>query len=301
MASHAVAEATAVPTTLIVVCCHAFYVPNGPNPILPHESDPNLANPYLESNWHLKPFQRSPFAKPGEHETFIQHILAGLQAILHGQSADDCVLVFSGGQTERSIRPLSEAASYWNAARGVLRQTSGEHQISLLLSLRGKSRILLEEHATDSYQNLLFSIIAFRKAWGCYPKSVRVVTHAFKAKRFMALHARAIRWPEHRFQVQGIDPIMSYSELELTKRGEEINAYGQFLNDLYGTKLAHSLKRKERGWDECEEAFKRWVAEFGKPTEQGLDDSAVKELLQWQGGRGGRELFSKRMPWEDDA
>lgn len=67
----------------------------------------------------------------------------------------------------------------------MLRQTSGEHQISLLLSLRGKSRILLEEHATDSYQNLLFSVIAFRKAWGCYPKNVRVVTHAFKAKRFM--------------------------------------------------------------------------------------------------------------------
>jgi len=161
---------------LVVVCCHAIY----------HGA---TLSPLQESNWALKSFQRSTPARPGEHETFIQHVNEALA--LKDASPHSVALVFSGGPTDPSHPALSESQSYLNT-----------------LPAR-KADILLEELATDSFQNVLFSIVAFRKHHGCYPDDITIITHAFKEARFLNLHAKAIRWPADRIRVRGTNPPFS--------------------------------------------------------------------------------------------
>jgi hypothetical protein len=147
-----------------------------------------------------------------------------------------------------------------------------------LYSLYHKGYILLEEQATDSFQNLLFSILEFRKATGNYPKQIRVITHAFKAKRFLELHAPAIRWPKERIQCQGIDPVMSNDALQSTLRGEEEHGYTAWKSDPMGTGDVLGRKRQLRGWD-ASKAAKHF---------EDLEDS-VKELFQG--------TVSDQLPW----
>ena len=101
--------------TLIVVCCHAIFLPNADAPDLP------LRSPYQEANWLLAPFQKSDAAagKPGEHETFVSHIKAGIDALAMGVDAahaPSSILVFSGGATKRAQSLKTEARSYYHAA-----------------------------------------------------------------------------------------------------------------------------------------------------------------------------------------
>jgi hypothetical protein len=169
-----------VAANLIIVCCHAIY----------HGGVDG--NPHDEADWALQFFQRSAGFKQGEHLTFIRHIEAAFKA-----AADDnrAALVFSGGYTNRDYPDSSEARSYLDAVRALGELKTWD--------------ILLEQLATDSYQNLLFSIILFRKKYGYYPSNVKVVTHAFKAPRFRDLHAQAIHWPAARLEVIGINPPFS--------------------------------------------------------------------------------------------
>jgi hypothetical protein len=80
----------AQPDHLIIVCCHGIWVPNL------YEAEPETfdvsqvgdpMNELLENKWLIEPFQA------GETTTFIQHILAGIEALGADQNA---VLVLSG-------------------------------------------------------------------------------------------------------------------------------------------------------------------------------------------------------------
>ncbi|KAK3210257.1 hypothetical protein GRF29_44g2152842 [Pseudopithomyces chartarum] len=261
---------------LVIVCCHGIFHPDASS------SDFPLHSPYDEKNWHLAPFQRSNpgTSKPGEQETFVAHALAGIDALTNELSPDvpnKTLLAFSGGPTKSSLTSLSEARSYYHAvlAQELARGNIGGGQAHELLS---KGRILLEEHATDSFQNLLFSILLFRRTTGHYPSHIRVITHAFKAKRFLNLHAPAILWPAERIQVQGIDPIMSSAELEETVDGEQRYGYAPWLEDPLGTGELLAGKRRKRGWD----------GQFASQLTEGLEDSVkalclgtVSEQLPW--------------------
>jgi hypothetical protein len=145
-------------------------------------------------------------------------------------------------------------------------------------SFYNKGHILLEEEATDSFQNLLFSILLFRKATGRYPRHIRVITHAFKARRFLELHAPTIKWPKNRIQVQGIDPVMTQDALTSTLLGEEKSGYAAWAEDPMGTGDVLDGKRQLRGWD----------ASTGAKHFKGLEDS-VKELFQG--------IVSDQLPW----
>lgn len=133
-------------------------------------------NPYEESNWLLKPFQRSSTStgKPGEHETFLLHIQAGVNALRRKET----VLVFSGAKTERDA-PSSEADSY----RDILVHCFG-HSDAVQQAM-SDGRILCEDAATDSYQNLLFSLIRYYEVKGEWPRMITVITHSFKEARFL--------------------------------------------------------------------------------------------------------------------
>lgn len=248
---------------LIIVCCHAIFHPDVSSPSFP------LSSPYNESNWHLAPFQTSnaETGKPGEHETFLSHIAAGFHVLTIGSWAGKSLLIFSGGATKTSLTPLSEARSYYHAALA-LALSQGQQGGGSAKKLLDQGRVLLEEHATDSYQNLLFSILLFRQTTSSYPKEIRIITHAFKARRFLDLHSVAIRWPSNHIRVQGIDPVMSREEYEDTLRGEVQFGYGPWREDPLGTAELLHRKRKQRGWEEKET----------QALGHGLED-AVKNLL----------------------
>ncbi|KAF2262751.1 hypothetical protein CC78DRAFT_467397 [Lojkania enalia] len=258
---------------LVVVCCHAIFHPDVLDPSFP------LNSPHNESNWYLAPFQESnaETGKPGEHETFLAHMSAGVETLTIGPWADSSVLVFSGGVTKAALTPLSEARSYYHAALAEA-MVNGYRDGGPVKTLFDQGRILLEEQATDSFQNLLFSILLFRQTTGFYPKQIRIITHAFKSKRFLDLHAQAIRWPVDRVRVEGIDPIMSSAEYGDTLGGEQRFGYALWLGDPLGTGEILSMKRKQRGW----------VDEASQQLATGLEES-VQELIN---GR-----ITESLPW----
>lgn len=272
---------------LVIVCCHAIFHPDVEAPDFP------TYNPHDEGNWHLASFQKSDptSGKPGEHETFLAHIQASLDVMTSGPNAtwkedvpwnqDKTILIFSGGATKQDLTPLTEARSYYHAA---LAQELSQGHIGggRAHQLYSKGRILLEEHATDSLQNLLFSILLFRQTIGWYPKNIRVITHAFKSKRFLELHAPAIHWPKDRIQVQGLDPVMSSAEMESTLEGEEKFGHGPWKQDPLGTGPVLSGKRKQRGWKEDQ----------AEVLAQGLEESILKLLK----GNSSCELPWAQMP-----
>ncbi|KAL5116407.1 hypothetical protein ACEQ8H_005755 [Pleosporales sp. CAS-2024a] len=261
---------------LVIVCCHAIYLPHV------HDQHFALKSPHDETNWLLAPFQRSnpDTRKPGEQSTFVAHAQAGLDALsMHPDRADleQNLLILSGGRTRRNETDTSEARSYYHAllAEELHQNHLGGGKTHTLFA---KGRILLEEHATDSLQNLLFSILLFRRTTGHYPRHVRLITHAFKARRFLALHATAIQWPPHAIQVQGIDPVMTRSELHHTLDGEERNGYALWAEDPLGAGDKLTAKRRQRGWSD------RLVDELVDGLEEG-----VRELVLAK--------TPKRVPW----
>jgi hypothetical protein len=259
--------------TLVIVCCHAIFHPDPADPSFP------LRSPSDEKNWHLADFQKgnTESGKPGEHETFLAHISAGIDALTTGSCAGRSVLIFSGGATKPSLTPITEARSYYHAAlsHALIRDQPGGGYVKVLFD---KGLIQLEEHATDSFQNLLFSIVLFRQATGCYPKNIRVITHAFKSRRFLELHAPTIHWPHNQIRVQGIDPVMSQFDHTDTVRGEELFGYGAWKDDPLGTGELLSKKRKKRGW---QANTAKGLGSGLEESVQMLLDGTVVEDLPW--------------------
>lgn len=132
--------------------------------------------------------------------------------------------MFSGGATDSGVANLSESRSYYDAYVQLYGpQDDYPPLLPEMMQIMWGERVDCELDATDSYQNLLFSIVRFRKITGIYPHMITVVTHAFKASRFtvgsdhvysgvdlltetQSLHGPAIRWPAHRLRVLGINP-----------------------------------------------------------------------------------------------
>jgi hypothetical protein len=194
------------------------------------------------------------------------------------------MIIFSGGRTTSlSANPTSrsEAEGYalilLNLARNNPSLFSREMQFAL------------ETHATDSYQNLLFSILRFRQLTGSYPRDVTVITHAFKQARFLEQHAPAIKWPAHRIRVAGLNPPFSAVELEEVVEGEKARAYDLFAEDPYAMRGVLAEKRLARNW---EAAKANVFLGYGLGRE-------VAGLLEWNGGVSGWERYPGRLPWMD--
>lgn len=63
----------------------------------------------------------------------------------------------------------------------------------------------LEERALDSYHNVLFSLLLFRRLHGTWPARLTLVSHAFKRPR-LAAHCAAVGFPAERTAFVGVDP-----------------------------------------------------------------------------------------------
>lgn len=84
---------------------------------------------------------------------------------------------------------------------------------AMLLSLT-LSATYLQEHARDSFENLLFSLCRFHALTGHYPERLLLVSYEFKHERFAGLHAKALRWPTTRLDFLGT-PALTPAALEV--------------------------------------------------------------------------------------
>ncbi|KAL0560372.1 hypothetical protein IC582_000773 [Cucumis melo] len=181
-----------------------------------------------EDSWVLESYQKHP----GQAATFISHIKEGVEIAAMDDAA---LLLFSGGETRKNAGPRSEAQSYWAVAESKGWFGNKENV---------RSRALTEEHARDSFENLLFSICRFRELTGKYPQNITVVSYDFKERRFANLHRSAINFPKSRFFYAGTPASMTSKEAAL--KGEAL-VRAQFQDDPFGCQ--GSLYRKKLGRD----------------------------------------------------
>jgi hypothetical protein len=224
-------------TKLIVVAGHSVTISG-------HLQDAD----HDESDWYLLDYQKHH----GLPEAIVKHIEAGIG---HAGKDSEALLIFSGGQTRATIGPESEGSSYYRVAdvmniwsqpiarRGkqYFRGSSDTNNHSENQDMMDdptrtvRARTITEEYATDSFQNLLFSICRFYEITGKYPTEITMISYTFKQHRFESLHVPALRWPLEKFHYIGVDPPRK-SGFDLTEstKGEIENAAKLFVTDPYG-------------------------------------------------------------------
>ncbi|KAM7253001.1 hypothetical protein ACFE04_025619 [Oxalis oulophora] len=202
-------------TNLVMVAGHSIYTSS------------SCGNVDKEDSWFLEPYQKNA----GQAATFLSHIEKGIEITAHD---DGALLLFSGGETRKEAGPRSEAHSYWAVAES--KRWFGKQD-----SVRW--RAMTEEHARDSFENLLFSVCRFRELTGKYPQNLTVVSYDFKEIRFANLHRSAIGFPESRFFYLGTPATPSATEGAL--KGEAL-VRSQFLEDPYGCRSSLWRKKLKR-------------------------------------------------------
>eukprot|EP01117_Protostelium_nocturnum_P008065 TRINITY_DN2871_c0_g1_i3.p1 TRINITY_DN2871_c0_g1~~TRINITY_DN2871_c0_g1_i3.p1 ORF type:complete len:238 (-),score=60.25 TRINITY_DN2871_c0_g1_i3:17-730(-) len=185
-----------------------------------------LAEAETDEGWVLEPYQ-----KGGQVKTYLQHIKAGMDLAYSNPSS---LLVFSGGETRLGAGAMSEAQSYYWLAHKFFRRSDKTKPFEPF------GRATTEEHAKDSFENLLFSLCRFREMTGKYPRNFTIVGFEFKRRRFVEIHRHALRFPMERFQYLGLDPPGDATA------GEMANSFGPFQEDLYGCHGSLSEKKKLR-------------------------------------------------------
>jgi len=172
-----------------------------------------------------------------------------------------------------------------------------------------QQRIFIDRYATDSYQNILLSLVQWplfvrqvlcndlpsKQSTGSempWPTKLTIVSHEFKRARFLELHLPAIAWNRETVFV-GIDPPFDRVRMAEIEEGDRLRGYGAWKGDPYGIGEVPRGKRVKRGWDG--NVFRREVLDS-------LGGMSVKEELErvvfWDGGGGeGRLLEGVSVPW----
>lgn len=178
--------------------------------------------------WSLYEYQKKNI------NSFISHIEKGLEALALDEKA---VLIFSGGQTRISAGPRSEAASYYQLARHLIRTNkifNRRYDDNLISSIL--SRIVTEEYARDSLENLVFSICRFKSVTGIEPEKISVYGYASKEKRFRELHTKSINLDLRSFYYYGVsDSTFNFID----------GAYELFSKDLTGCTIPELMKKRQ--------------------------------------------------------
>jgi len=195
---------------------------------------------YSRSNdpqlWALQSYHQGV---SGVVESFLNHIRLGVEVSAKDPTA---MLLFSGGQTRLAAGPRSEGLSYWLIAEANQWFSNTSADAKSFLQVRG--RAFTEEHARDSFENLLFSLCRFYEITGRYPENITIISYALKQRRFKDLHRAAVLFPESRFRFIGT-PLPSEKGAAMAESGEAKTG-DQFSLDPYGCGLELSAKKVER-------------------------------------------------------
>ena len=309
-----------VPTHLIIVCCHSIYI--GPDSL-------------DESSWLIEPFQT------GETDTYIRHIEAGVGELAKDEAA---ILVFSGGATKRERTARGEGGGYLVShgesllsgcagtneplgneedlplrsylTKHLLQQVAMEHNLFGLETTPSmlRQRMFVERFATDSYQNILLSLIQFPqflremdtnsdsryigqsaplpdKNHFHFPTKITIVSHEFKRSRFLDLHLPAMHWTKETEYI-GINPPFDSLKMAEIETGDRLRGYGAWEKDMYGAGELLAKKRKARGWDG--EEFRREVLDRFPVDEVRKE---VDDLVFWKDGDDLTRLWNGKLPW----
>lgn len=206
---------------LIILPCHSIW--KGGN-----------TNGLAQDEWHLAPFQY----EGKDHLCFREHLIESIRKL---KAESNSVLVVSGGKTKREAGPISEAQSYYD-----LLKRFEEWDDSFL------DRVLLEEYARDSFENVLFLFCRYYESFNRYPSYVSVTGFEFKRDRFVNYHlGDAMNFPLERVFYYGnapspdetVDKVKYFADLE---KAEEAHALAHFRNDLYGVSHPLSTKKNSR-------------------------------------------------------
>ncbi|EKM80782.1 hypothetical protein AGABI1DRAFT_126823 [Agaricus bisporus var. burnettii JB137-S8] len=217
-----------------------------------------------DSEWILEPYQKGK----ARLEALYQHIQRGKRGSsfiggIHGQT--------------RSNSIMTEAQSYLRLASSIDRSA---------LPPDNFDRLTTEDHALDSFQNLLFSIARFKEYTGRYPEQITVVGYEFKRRRFEDLHRAAIHWPENKFNYHGIDP-NDDEHVRIATEGERANGFIPYSKDTYGCHPPLLDKRQNRN------PFQRFHSYYFSAPE-------LDQLLDWcpeTQTEGWTALFPQQLPW----
>jgi len=221
------------------------------------------------------PYQR----EQGLPQAILGHIQAGIDLAREDRKS---LLIFSGGETRASMGPITEGASYFRVSDALNLWDKGVQDVDVSNNVR--ARTATEEFATDSFENLMFSICRFKEITGSYPQKITVASFSFKQTRFESLHARALKWPVEQFNYVGVDPPPETGfSLERSEQGERENAAKPFETDLYGCNSpVLQKKRLDRN-------------PFHRTAPYELSCPEMKDLLHWCGS----DLFPGSLPWSN--
>lgn len=246
-----------------------------------------------EDSWFLEPYQQVE----GEAQSFVDHVRMGAELAARDPSA---LLLFSGGQTRAAAGPRSEGLSYWvvaeaagwfaqevgaaareaEAARGGGEEAQRAAQAGAVAGVR--ARAFTEEHARDSFENLLFGLCRFYEVTGRYPKRVTVVSYTLKERRFKEVHRAALRFPEARFAFVG-SPVPPAA---VGADAGEARTVAAFVKDPYGCDPRGELAAKRA---------RRDPFAVGPPHPSRCP--AMAELLRFCGPG----QFAGAVPWEGEG
>lgn len=182
------------PSKLILLPCHSIWKFYGST---------NLSNPgHDQAEWSLLSFQK----ESNDQLIFIKHLEASVSIL---DKEKDSILVISGGCTKSDTGPVSEAQSYYYL--GLLRG---------LINEQNKARVVLENYARDSMENLMFSLMRFHSVFNTFPQEIDIVGFEFKRSRFLSNHCKALALSNVKYI--GFNPILL---------GESEEANSKFLKD----------------------------------------------------------------------
>jgi len=183
-----------------------------------------------------------------------------------------------------------------------------------------RRRLFLERFATDSYQNILFSLLQFpafvqtllqtngdgdsgagatANAFStpnsgarsnAFPSKLVIISHEFKRARFENLHLPAMKWHGQTRYI-GINPPFDQQRMVEIEQGDRKRGYGAWEKDLYGNGSLLCQKRLSRGYD-LKKVHDQVLQYYDEETKRTL-----VELLSWNGSSI-KEVFPKPLPWE---
>ncbi|KAK6463303.1 hypothetical protein DFJ63DRAFT_338513 [Scheffersomyces coipomensis] len=212
-------------TNLVILPCHAIW-----------KGGVELGE--TRDEWHLVNFQIDGY----DHLAFKDHII---QSIDYIKSKPESFLIISGGQTKVESGPISESLSYYQLATNLIED---EHKHSIL------SRMSTEEHARDSFENVIFSICRFYELFNRYPEAITIIGFEFKRERFLTYHLdKALRFPLHKVEYVGNSPTpKDFSKPDQERYFKELDdseyrfAVKFFEQDWYGIKKPLASKKSTR-------------------------------------------------------